>query len=872
MVRIICNKCKNAYLEKTEEGFMCPSCNAVFSENEENLLLGIQYYNEGSFESASDNLMKALVKDGSNCKALFYKGLCDGAVFDEDTLSLSDTYKKLEYAFQFADDSCFAELVTLANNEMQKIEEAFTQMHVGFFETADAERIKKEVEFILKIRDEALEFRKKLSDLGDAYNERNERKITLNLSKCYYVSYESANEIGDKKLQKIKDDIASHTVFTGILSADIRSLEIYYRCIVMFFEKSKVKYDFLIENAKKLTFLNGAIDKTKYANVASPVAAAEKLKSAAYDFFDESLKEYDEPETSKPVVEFEEIEEEPLTEETAEEVKGENVEAEEIKEDAEAEDVEAEDVEAKNVEAETVEEVNSENGEIIPEENEEEIPETSEESSEESSEETEDESEVESEVETAEETTEEIPDNEANTDIPEESTEEDEENDDESIDISSNSLVSSDSKKDEKPSVQTNNDDIKDGVSENDGIVEIPVSEQDDNKEPKNSENDNSGETDSSNQQYSRVELTEEAQKIIDKSEKAEAKDLEEAEEAEKSEEYETTLKPKKKKKHVVLILFILILIGALGYSGWKYAPGLIDSYKYKNASTLLADGKYQEAAEAFKALGEYSDSQDKSIECTYENAEALMQEGKYEKAADLFASLGEYKDCATKILSCKYEFAKVTLEAKNYDEAKKLFKEIKDYGDSGDMIKECSYQKALSLIENKKYEDAVTILLKIKKYSDSAEKINECKYLYVTENLSKDNKTTVKYIKELAALKYRNSAELKKELLGDVSETGVKVLVNTSKTDTKTAVTSVSRSNAIYFHVIADSEFYGNTVTLSYTTQYGYTQKTTATLTKENPHTYILYPSSSLGNYTVTFAAVSAAGENLGSVTVNIT
>lgn len=863
MVRIICNKCKNAYLEKTEEGFMCPSCNAVFSENEENLLLGIQYYNEGSFESASDNLMKALVKDGSNCKALFYKGLSDGAVFDEDTLSLSDTYKKLEYAFQFADDSCFAELVTLANNEMQKIEEAFTQMHIGFFETADAERIKKEVEFILKIRDEALEFRKKLSDLGDAYNERNERKITLNLSKCYYVSYECANEIGDKKLQKIKDDIASHTVFTGILSADIRSLEIYYRCIVMFFEKSKVKYDFLIENAKKLSFLNGAIDKTKYANVASPVAAAEKLKSAAYDFFDESLKEYDEPETSKPVVEFEEIEEEPVTEETAEEVKAEDTEAA----DVEAENIK-EDIESEDVETETVEEVNSENGEIIPEENGEEIAETSEETAEE----TEEEISEETEEETAEETTEELPDNEANTDIPEESTEEDEENDDKNIDISSNSLVSADSKKDEKTSVQTNDDIIKNDVPENDGIVEIPVSEQDENKEPKNSENDNSDENDSSNQQYSRVELTEEAQKIIDKSEKAEAKALEKAEEAEKSEEYETTLKPKKKKKHVVLIFFILILIGALGYFGWKYAPGLIDSYKYKNASTLLADGKYQEAAEAFKALGEYSDSQDKSIECTYENAEALMQEGKYEKAAALFESLGEYKDCATKILSCKYEFAKVTLEAKNYDEAEKLFKEIKDYGDSGDMIKECSYQKALSLIESKKYKDAVTILSKIKKHSDSAEKINECKYLYVTENLSKDNKTTVKYIKELAALKYRNSAELKKELLGDVSETGVKVLVNTSKDDTKTSLTSVSRSNAMYFHVIADSEYYGNTIILSYTTQYGYTQKATATLTKENPDSYIFYPSSSLGNYTVTFAAVSATGENLGSVTVNIT
>ena len=48
-----------------------------------------------------------------------------------------------------------------------------------------------------------------------------------------------ADEVGTLKYNKICENIASHTVFTGILTNDIKNLEIYYRCIVMFFRKNK---------------------------------------------------------------------------------------------------------------------------------------------------------------------------------------------------------------------------------------------------------------------------------------------------------------------------------------------------------------------------------------------------------------------------------------------------------------------------------------------------------------------------------------------------------------------------------------------------------------------------------------------------------
>ena len=75
MIRIICTKCKNAYLQKNNEALVCPGCNEVFPESEENLLLGMQYYNENNLSEADNCLMKYIVKNGAEPRAIFYKVL-----------------------------------------------------------------------------------------------------------------------------------------------------------------------------------------------------------------------------------------------------------------------------------------------------------------------------------------------------------------------------------------------------------------------------------------------------------------------------------------------------------------------------------------------------------------------------------------------------------------------------------------------------------------------------------------------------------------------------------------------------------------------------------------------------------------------------
>lgn len=891
MTQILCNKCKNAVLSESDEGFVCPSCNAHFSKDEENLLLGIQFYNNGDLDLCEDALMKALVKNSRSGEALVYKALCDAARFDEDARSFGDTYEKLLSAVSSADDSAVPELISVCDGEMKKYELRLTALHVKAFKDADAEGTKKEVEFILRLRDEALSFRAELTHIAEDFNLRNTSRLTLNLSKCFYVSYELANETGDEKLSKIKEDIASHTVFTGILSNDIKNLEIYYRCIVMFFEKSKAKYDFLMENAKKLAYLNGTLESGKYVNVASPAAAAEKLKAAAYGFFEESLKEYDDENADAPAVvltlpEPEVIPETAEAAETSEESNAEEAAADESAEEENGEEVsdgEAPKAEETGApEAETAESTEEAFGESAAEPADETAEEPCAEEAEEHSEEpAEEETGAEPEEEKYEEAVKEETAEEAEKAA--ESTAEEAPNADES-DEADGTAVNTEETPSPAEAIENAAKKMMDEISEESaGIIDEIKSEPVDISSNSLAERikkrgntppmpENVGESAAEDAiveitEQETVEVTEITEEIKEEPNESPAEPTAE----ESAEEYKTTLKPKKKKKHIGLIVFIVAILAVLAFLGYKYVPGMISESKYKAAATLLEDKKFSDAEQAFLALGEYKDSHDKALECKYMRADALQQEDDYSAAAEIFASLGEYKDAVTRVLSCKYETAVKTLNDGNFDDAARLFEEIKDYGNSADMTKECSYKKALSLTENKKYTDAVDILSSLKDYSDAPEKLNEAKYLYVTEHLSKDDKTTVSYINELAKAKYRNSQDLKTKLLGAEDANTLKLAVNTSEDDLSTALTTASHTEQLYFHIIGGSDYYGKNITLSFTTQYGFTQTSTVVLSKDESDSFMTYPSSSTKNYTVVFSATAEDGTVLGTVNFTV-
>ncbi|MGN0526511.1 MAG: hypothetical protein ACI4IF_03675 [Acutalibacteraceae bacterium] len=827
MVRIICTECKNAYLENRNGKLICPSCNAEFDEASENLLLGVQYYNEEIYNSADDCLMKYIVKNGADPTACLYKALLDAKEIDEDVVSLSETYAKILNTFKDIGLEKFPQFIAIANDEMEKLEKALSESRVRLLIDADAEKLKKEVEILLNIQKEATDFRENLKTLAAHYNENTENTLSLKLSHCFFIDGEIAKEVGDSKFQRIYDSIASHTVFTGILSTEIKNLEIYYRCIVMFFRKSHDKYEFLHTESNKFTEIAEILEDGQYNTIKGTGAVADKLKGVSYEFLEESYKEHfdeniDEQAETVVVIVPEKVE-------VAEEVTEETVPTEEAEEVAE-ETEPTEEAEVVTEETETIEVAEEVAEETEPTEVAEEVTEETEatEEAEVVTEETET-------IEVAEEVAEET----EPTEVAEEVTEE--------------------TKATEEAEVVTEE---TEAIEEAEEVIEETEPTEEAEEEPVIIEEV---------QIIDVSENTEEASEAVTDSEEASEKPVY-IESERKIAKREKRAKERKAKSRKFKILISLIIVLVLIVLGIKYVPGLIDGYKYNKALELMNSKSYTEAIEVFKGLSGYEDSESKLNECTYLYAESLENQEKYAEAKAVYESLGEYQDALTKVKSCTYNEALLSLGAGNYDEAQKLFESLEDYGDSKEKIAECTYQKGLSLLENKEYESAIEVLTAVKNYSDSAEKINEAKYGYVTDNFKKDNKTTVKYLNELAKAKFRNSAELKKELLGDSAADGdIVTVVNYSADDVKTNLTNLEHSKKIYFHAtVKNSDLYGEKLTVKYTTAYGYSEKTTVTLSSTDNVAVMSYPATSYSNYKVTFELTKADGTVLASQTIS--
>ncbi len=797
MIRIICPNCKESYLENKDNSLTCPACESVYAEDMENLLLGVQYYNECDYDKATDCLMKFIVKNGADAQAIFYKTLCDGFCYDEDTITLTETYDKLLEALKEIPEALFPKYLALANDEMAKLEKAVAQSHIYLFVDADAEKIKKEVSTIINLQNEAKAFRVRLNALTNDYNDKALTKLSVKFSECFLIEPEIATQVGNLKFKKITENVASHTVFTGILSTDIKNLEIYYRCIVMFFKKNREKYDFLMASSEKFTELATLLEEGQYTTIKGTNAIGDKLKAAGYDFFQESLKDNDDDfETqTETVVILSMPEEEP--EETEEVVEDEDVSSSSMEEstadndeaslDGETTDADAE-TEAKGV-SDVDEKVVEEDGSII------EIPVGAEEKADDSAD---------------------VVIEEEQDEVAEEIIEEAQEESAHAEEIADD-VIEIDAVADEN-------------VEQADDVIEVPVEEE-------------------------MVEITEEAP----------VPDVEAPAEPVK--------KVKRKKSYAPFITAFLIFAGIIAIVCATIIPKKLNAKNYATAQELMAQQNYEEAVKVFAELGDYEDSAEKLNLAKYNQATKLELTGKYEEAKVIYKELKNYEDSIAKVSSCTYNIAIDALDAGKYDEAKALFETIKDYADSKDKVTECTYQKALSLVAEKKYAEAIEILTGLGDYSESKTKILDAKYKYVNEHLSKDDKTTVAYLKDLIEARYLDSVAIRRKLLGaSALADGVSSCINYDESDFTTNLEEVENSKPIYFHVtVEDQELYGKKLTAKFTTSVGYTERKFVTLT-EGDNTYsLIYPRTYVSNYSVEFSLLTADGTELVKQTVEI-
>ncbi len=860
MLKILCAKCKNAYLQEGEGLLTCPACEETFPEADKNLLSGIQFYNEGDIDKADDCLMKYIVKEGAEPRAIFYKALCDASRYTEETIALTDTYEKLIQSLGEIDDKWFVDYIATANDDVAKIEQAIAEIHIRKLADSDAEAIKKQVSIIIALQNDAAEYRKQLTALVDEYNTRAEAKITTKFSNCCFVNAVIATEVGNLKFDKIVESIASHTVFTGILSTEIKSLEIYYRCIVMFFSKNREKYDFLMSSAEKFSELAKILEEGNYTSIKGTTTIGDRLKSAAYDFFQESLKDEDEEEEQTETVvvhepetlEIEAIPDEEKSE-ASEEAPAEEMVFEDIYSNADAEEddeavTEFEDISSSSEESATEETENASESHAEDEETQEETEDSSADEPVNSEEEIIEVEEIEIE-DSAEEETEEVAEEE-----PEEVTEEEpEEEVAESTEESKGTVIFN--------KIETNGffDEEDSSAEDISSTIAINIPEEKEEKE--------------------------EEEKIKTPS-------------TPKTPDF-----PKSKRRHkksygpIVAIILIIALIG--GAVAIKVLPPKIRADKYAQATQLQQDKKYMEAAALYEELEDYEDSKTQASVCRFEYASSLEKDGKYAEAAEIYATLGEYSNSDEKVTYCTYQDALAKLDSGKYDEAKKIFESIREYKDSADQIKECTYQKALKKIESGDFVSAVSVLESLGKYKSSSQKILEAKLGYVKANMDPDNETTMTYVNDLVEAKYPDDIEyIRKDLLNpensskETTKAGestteateevtqaaagskkIKSYVNYSLTDKKTSLKEADSGKTIYFHVeIKDPELYGKKFKINYKTSLNYeTPQSTITFSESSNTFELPYTGDSSRNYTVEFSLYDESGNTVASQTVTI-
>lgn len=156
----------------------------------------------------------------------------------------------------------------------------------------------------------------------------------------------------------------------------------------------------------------------------------------------------------------------------------------------------------------------------------------------------------------------------------------------------------------------------------------------------------------------------------------------------------------------------------------------VIPNSQYNKAVALLDAGQYEEAIEAFKALGNYKDAADRVPEAqaaqieaenaaAYADAEALLAEGRYEEAIAAFEALGGYKDSQDRIAevqaaqidaeyAASYEQAEALLAAGEYAEAMAAFRTIpNDYRDAEAQLQHCQIGLAEERFNTGNYADA---------------------------------------------------------------------------------------------------------------------------------------------------------------------
>ena len=275
--------------------------------------------------------------------------------------------------------------------------------------------------------------------------------------------------------------------------------------------------------------------------------------------------------------------------------------------------------------------------------------------------------------------------------------------------------------------------------------------------------------------------------------------------------------KRKRRNRKLLIAFFVLVFLGVTGYFGNDMF--LQPFLRYREAQTLLDQGKYNEAASAFANIANFSDSLTKAKEACYKNAISMLQQGnlndawswfnvagdyfdakeqadriqayltaendyqkgQYLSARSAYASLDDFQDAQKKyeaISKLLYDDAKEKLQSGDYSGAYQVLSQIRDYADSAQIADgiDQAYQDALALWSNGDKTGAENALQAITGWSDATEKLEALR-----EEIADDAFAAGDYE---TALGYYNQANQTEQVQSKITETKKRIAYTNAQTD----------------------------------------------------------------------------------------
>lgn len=149
----------------------------------------------------------------------------------------------------------------------------------------------------------------------------------------------------------------------------------------------------------------------------------------------------------------------------------------------------------------------------------------------------------------------------------------------------------------------------------------------------------------------------------------------------------EPTREPQKPLNFKVIVAGTVSVLTLIGISVTVYFTVLVPNQQYDEAMRFYSNKQYKQAQEAFKALGDYKDSQVKQKEVLYAYATELLEKKDYANAEKEFEALGEYQDSEDKKKEAVYQQATEQLSKKEYAHAAEVFLGLGTYKDAKNKV-----------------------------------------------------------------------------------------------------------------------------------------------------------------------------------------